>query len=162
MTTGLDLSQIKTQVIEPTLALFPSKWNSPAAVNLLLGTMLVESGGIYVRQVGGGPALGVCQMEPATLQDCYDNFLDFSANAQIKAAVANVTVMGLDIVEQLEGNLYYAFAMARVKYIRAVPPLPAANDYVGLANYHKDYYNTSLGATIIGQSQYLFQEAIAT
>jgi hypothetical protein len=161
MNPGLDPSQIKTQVIEPVLALFPARWNTPAAVNLLLGTMLVESGGIYVRQLGGGPALGVCQMEPATLQDCYDNFLDFSANTQIAAAVGKLTVPGLDIVEQLEGNLYYAFAMARVKYIRAPAVLPEATDYVGLANYHKDYYNTALGATVVGHSQYLFQEAIA-
>jgi hypothetical protein len=52
--------------------------HSESAVNLLLGTAAQESQfGTYFRQIGGGPALGVFQMEPDTEIDIWDNYLRY-------------------------------------------------------------------------------------
>lgn len=161
-TTGLNVSQIKQYVIRPTLAQFPAKWDSEAAVVLLTGTMLVESTGVYIEQLGGGPAIGVCQMEPATHDDCYNTFLNDAANLELLLAVKSFLATGPgEALDQMHGNLFYAFAMARVKYIRARPALPAATDAVALAEYHKANYNSSLGATVVAASTALFRQAIA-
>lgn len=160
--TGLNLSQVKAYVIAPVLALFPEQWNSPAAVNLLAGTFLVESSGVYIHQLGRGPALGVCQMEPVTHNDCYATFLDYPQNADLKKVLLGLLApLPASPLDQLPGNLFYAFAMARVKYIRAPDALPAANDAAGLAGYHKRFYNTAGGATQVSESVILFQQAVA-
>ncbi|MFT9325008.1 MAG: hypothetical protein ABF537_12850, partial [Acetobacter sp.] len=59
---GLDLAQFKALLVSPVLGQLELGGN--AAVNLLTGTALVESGLVWLRQNGGGPALGLWQMEP--------------------------------------------------------------------------------------------------
>ena len=46
-------------------------------VQLLLGTAAVESYFIYRRQLGGGPAVGLWQMESRTARDIFDNYLRY-------------------------------------------------------------------------------------
>lgn len=117
---------------------------SPAAVNLLLGTAAVESRfGTDLRQVGGGPALGVFQMEPETEADIWDNFLSYRP-----ALVQKVYYLsGVDCPNnmQLAVNLIYSTVMARLHYYRKVEPLPSFDDINGLAAYWKRYYNTFSG-----------------
>ena len=60
-------------VIKPTLDQL--NLDQPGASFLLLGTALVESNLERVRQVGGGPALGVFQMEPATHASLWGDWL---------------------------------------------------------------------------------------
>jgi hypothetical protein len=155
---GLDLSQVKQLVIIPTLALMPTKFQGATAVNLLAGTILVESSGVYLKQLGSGPAMGLLEMEPTTEADCWDNFLAY--NPELAEIVSKMVAPIPDRLTQLETNLTYAVAMARIKYYRAPDPLPAFDDAIGLANYHKNFYNTSGGATLVAQSKVLFQEAI--
>jgi len=114
--------------------------NSPAAVNLLLGTAAHESHlGRWTRQMGGGPARGIYQMEPDTEKDIWENYLKFRPHlVTILTAVTGVT--GPD-PEQLEHNLTYATAMARLHYWRENEPLPAYNDIPALAKYWDDHYN---------------------
>ena len=51
---------------------------SPDAANLILGTIAQESSfGKYRKQLGGGVALGICQIEPDTFNDCVNNYLRF-------------------------------------------------------------------------------------
>jgi hypothetical protein len=158
---GLDVKQQKEYVITPTLALMPLKYQGLTSVNLLAGIMLVESGGIYVRQLDGGPAHGVCQMEQATHDDCWSNFLNFPENAQVRNTILSfIGTLPQNKVENLDGNLFYAYLMARIKLYRAPDPLPMYNDAIGMANYHKNWYNTAGGATQVSQSKLLFQEAI--
>lgn len=161
--SGLNVTQVKTFIIRPTLALLPERWNSEAAVNLLAGTFLVESGGEYIAQLGGGPALGVCQMEPVTHNDCYATFLNYPEQAELRKAVMGLLAPNpASPLDQLPGNLFYAFAMARVRYIRAPEALPSAADAVGLAGYWKAVYNTAGGAGAVDASHIaLFQQAIA-
>lgn len=107
---------------------------SDAAVNLLLGTAAQESRfGQYLRQLGGGPAVGVFQMEPATFIWLRDHF-------EIKYPYIKERR-----VEELEWNLRLAILMARLRY-RIVPaPLPKADVVLSLAAYWKTYYNTVQG-----------------
>lgn len=144
---GINLPQLYNLVIGPVLSAFGAPWNSSAAAILLLGTAIHESaGGQYLAQTGGGPALGAWQMEPPTHDDCWQNFLNFQPS--LAAAVRQFQVPGAGSA-QLAYNLAYAAAMARVKYIRAQPPLPAADDFNGMAAYYKQFYNSELGAAVV-------------
>ena len=68
-------SQMLSLVIRPALEKL-SLW-SLSAEELVLGTAIVESGLTYLKQHGDGPALGLWQVEPATHDDLYTNFLNF-------------------------------------------------------------------------------------
>ena len=145
--SGINLAQLDQYVAQPVLTAFGPPWNSNAARVLLLGTALHESGGgEYLAQVGGGPALGAWQMEPFTHDDCWQNFLQYQP--ALAAAVRSFQVQGVGAA-QMAWNLAYGCAMARVKYIRAQPPLPAADDASSMAAYYKQFYNSSLGAAVV-------------
>lgn len=142
------------------LNMLPARFSSQAAANLLAYTFLAESGGgEYVAQIGGGPALGPFQMETATHDDCWVNYLDFQkALVVVGRALACGSVPS---APQMAGNWSYAAFMARVKYIRAPQALPAANDPAGLVGAWKTIYNTAGGAGAIDASHIaLAQQAI--
>lgn len=140
-----NLTQVKNSIIQPVLDTLPSALTSPAALNLLAYTFLAESGGgEYVTQLGGGPALGPFQMEPATHDDCWRNYLDYEpvlADAGRRLACGSAPT-----AQQLAGNWLYAAFMCRIKYARSPLSLPAANDAAGLVAYWKQIYNSALGA----------------
>ncbi len=119
--------------------------NSEAAVNLLLGTAAQESRfGTYLRQIGGGPALGVFQMEPDTELDIWNNYLRY--RAELTGVIANMTGEICPSSIALESNVAYQIAMTRIHYRRVPYAFPKANDIAGLARYWKRHYNTHLGA----------------
>ena len=118
---------------------------SPAAQQLLLGTALQESGLATRRQMGGGPALGFFQMEPATANDIWDNYLKF--RAPLAALVTGLlSTPAADRVAELETNDSYAAGMARIRYARVPEALPALDDIDAMAAYWKQHYNTPGGA----------------
>lgn len=146
MSPGINLAQLNQYAVQPVLAAFGNAGGGAAAAVLLLGTALHESnGGTYMAQEGG-PALGAWQMEPFTHDDCWQNFLQYQP--VLAAAVRQFQVQGAGSA-QLAWNLAYACAMARVKYLRAPPPLPSAEDAEGMAAYYKQYYNSELGAAVV-------------
>jgi hypothetical protein len=106
--------------------------DKPEAVELLLGTCAQESAfGTYIRQLGGGPALGVFQMERITFQDLQDRFgrkfliiQEFEFNDLIKLRPSTI--------------------MARIKYYSCPGIIPVT--LIGQAAYWKRWYNTPLGA----------------
>lgn len=115
---------------------------TPAAFQLLVGTAAVESGGIAVRQYGSGPACGYWQMEPATADDIFDNWLRY----RVRIAEFVKRIQGSQTREYaLTFNPLYAAIMARLHYRRVRDPLPAENDFAGLAEYWKVHYNTEQG-----------------
>lgn len=118
---------------------------SLAAEELLLGTAMQESRLTHRTQLGGGPALGLFQMEPATHDDIWTNFLKYR-NALGKLITDLRTATPVDALGQLRQNDRYAAGMARVHYKRASGPLPAAGDTDAMAAYWKKYYNTPSGA----------------
>lgn len=144
----IDKSQLRTLVNQTITFL---GLHSQAAEDLIMGTIAQESRmGTYIKQLGKGPALGICQMEPATHDDIWDNYLKY------KPALANLLwTLSLDNgmftsddkpdCTQMMGNLYYAIAMCRIHYLRKPDALPREGDVAGYAAYWKKYYNTSLG-----------------
>ncbi len=138
-------------VIRPVLeALAPLIPVSEAARKLLLGTAMHESGGLtYIDQVTGandtqlGPAYGLFQIEPATHDDLWKNYLGF--RAPLAERVASFAAAAPSRIHQLATNMAYATAIARVIYLRAPAKLPDADDLPGLAAYWKQHFNTPLG-----------------
>lgn len=117
----------------------------PIPERLVLGTGIQESLLIHRQQLGGGPALGLFQMEPRTHDDCWINFLRF--RVELGNKVKQTLMPGeRPLPATLKTNDRYAAAMCRVRYLRARPLLPKdPADIEGLANYWKQHYNTPLG-----------------
>jgi len=107
---------------------------SQAASQLLLGTAAVESQfGTYIRQLGGGPALGIFQMEPKTYDWLCEKFKNhYPERCWYRAEV-------------LEHDLWQAILFARLRYKVTPEPLPDAGNLNALAHFYKKHYNTSMG-----------------
>lgn len=151
------LSEIKWGLIAPTLK--EIGLYSDTALNLVTGTGLVESGYRVTVQSGGGPALGWFQMEPATHDDIWRNYLKY--RPELSAAVSSLCSEENPSADLLQSNHAYAAAMCRVKYLRVPAPLPP-NNAASLSLYHKKYYNTILGKANATKNIPLFQAAIDT
>ncbi len=125
--TGLNLSQLKSLVVAPTLALMASaiaQLNSPWAINQVTGTALADSSCQYLQQLDGGPALGLWQMEPATHDDCWTNFLTYQP--ALKTIIQNIAGQSAPAAKLMVTNLAYAAAMCRIKNWRSPHAAPAA------------------------------------
>lgn len=119
---------------------------SEDAVELLMLTAATESlMGKYIRQVGGGPALGIFQMEPATEKDIWDNYLVYRVELADKVEQYQVCEAG-----ELEWNLAYQIIMARIHYLRVPHPLPSTVE--GMATYYKKHFNTELGKGSVAEA----------
>lgn len=149
----LNVQHFRDHVIRPTLHHL-GLW-SESAENLLLGTALVESGLRHLVQLGGGPALGVYQMEPETHDDIYLNYLRFRPirmeQVVLMAAPGDDEHDWLErdnldwLCQQLIWNLGYATSIARIHYLRVPSPLPPHDDVEAQAKYWKAHYNSNLG-----------------
>lgn len=116
-------------------------WLSDDAVNLLMGTAMQESLLQHLKQLGGGPALGLFQMEPDTHLDIWQNWLKYQPETRWIILNHLGARHGIDC---LRYDLIYMTMMARVHYRRVREALPA--DVDGYARYWKRYFNTPLGA----------------
>ena len=126
-------------IIRPTLETL--RMEGENAERLMLGTALAESGGGALRQRGGGPALGFWQMEPATHDDIWDNFL--THRPDMAHDVLDAALIDGRGAEALAFNLRYACALARVHYWRVPAPIP--DTVKAQAGYWKQHYNTPAG-----------------
>lgn len=136
-------TEFRSTVIKPVLKRIGL--SGTAAEELLLGTAVQESLNFkYRRQIGGGPARGYYQMEPATHNDIWENYLKYRFELS-KKIESLLTAAGADKIEELEHNDEYATAMARVHYLRVPKALPKAGDVQAQAQYWKEFYNTPLG-----------------
>ena len=122
--------------------------HSPAAVELILGTIAVESaGGRYIRQIKG-PALGIVQMEPATYRWLVQKYrLRFPMLLDRPA-------------DDLEWDLRLCILMCRLRYFAVPTFLPKAADTAGLAAYWKKWYNTPLGAGTVEKFEDAYWEFV--
>jgi hypothetical protein len=125
---------------------------SDAAVELLVGTALKESGGLRWRtQLSGGPARGLFQMERATYDDIWTNYLAYRAPLSDAIKQAFTPAGGKLEFDQITDDDAYAALMARLKYVRVPAVLPLAGDLHGQAEYWKTYYNTNLGKGTVAE-----------
>lgn len=107
-----------------------------------------ESGGVYIKQLGTGPAIGIAQMEPATYVDIWENFLKYRPQLAEKVRqleLPNFLGKEASSANEMAGNNYLAVAMCRIKYFRDKEALPHFNDVEGMAKMWKRVYNTPLG-----------------
>jgi hypothetical protein len=160
----LDYRQVRKYACIPALRRV-MLWD-PSAEVLCMGTAMVESKLTYIDQKDKadkpGPAFGLCQMEGPTHADLYRTIL--SKDRDLRRRVLEcATFFSSEIPDpaEMQFNLLYSFVMCRVFYRRVPAALPAADDALALANYHKRYYNTYLGATKVSESVEIFKEVIA-
>ena len=132
------------KLVEDTLKLLdPEIKYTQNAAELCLGTIAQESAyGKYRKQIGGGPGLGIVQMEPETFNDCVDNFLAYRPALANK--IKEITRVKLFNAGDLEKNDRLAICFMRVKYMRDSKPIPETLE--GWADYWKRVYNSAHGA----------------
>ena len=149
-------SQTLALVIRPALEKL-SLW-SLSAEELVLGTAIVESGLTYLKQHGDGPALGLWQVEPATHDDLYTNFLNY--RPELGSKLMQLRAPNLSMDENLATNLMYGAAVCRLCYYRKPDALPEAGDIEGQANFWKQHYNTIFGKGTVSKYVYKVQQVL--
>jgi hypothetical protein len=119
---------------------------SKKAEDLVCGTIAQESDyGLYRKQIGVGPALGICQIEKATFEDIKKNFLKYHKN--IEAKICMVSHVSSLVFEDMLSNDALSICMARVAYFRQKEGIPETLEEQ--AAYYKKYYNTPLGKATV-------------
>lgn len=151
-----DVQDLIDEIIIPTLNQLGIKRGDNADRNLLLGTFAQESNlGKYTKQIGGGCALGIGQVEPATNQlvlnwliennmPLYRHVMDIRGETNFER---NIVTADINRVA-LQFNDKYNCAIARCLYLSIAVALPDENDIIGMANYWKSYYNRGGKGTV--------------
>ena len=129
---------LRSMVIRPALTKI-NLW-SRSAEELVLGTAIVEGGLTYLKQHGEGPALGLWQVEPATHEDLYTNYLHFRPD--LGMALAELRAAGASMDDNLAANLLYGVAVCRLIYYRRPEPLSEARGMEGQEKFWKQFLNT--------------------
>lgn len=138
--SGINPLQLIQYVIRPALSALGTKYFALAAEQLLLATAAQESlCGEYLHQLKG-PALGIYQMEPATLYDLYQNYLAY-----------NEPDIGAMDYQRVIYDLRYATQAARLQYYRHPEALPESGNVDGAWQYYRRYWNSPLGAANYAQ-----------
>ncbi len=117
---------------------------SPESAQLIFRTGMAESG--YRALMGatkGNPALGFWQVEPATINDCWDNFVSFRQSLMQK--MLHLGFHPDDRESSFLSSLALQVAFCRIKYWRCPKKLPKLDDLEGQAKYWKKIYNSELG-----------------
>ena len=119
--------------------------------NLLVGTALIESGGVHRRQLGGGPARGLWQMEPDTAMWLVTEYLQY--NLGRAAHITQILSAGIPVFHRelfgavdrdrlmfdIEHNDLLACVLARLKYLTIAEDIP--DTLQSQSAYWKRYYN---------------------
>lgn len=146
----MNVAQLREHVVIRALRhLEPVIPYSDVAVELVLGTAAVESHFEHLQQIQG-PALGLWQIEPATHDDLWRNYI--LHRPPLRERMLALCGLWPTRADQLRTNLLYGAAMCRVHYRRSPVPLPSTvTDVRGLAWVWKRAYNTSAGKGTIDQ-----------
>ena len=122
-----------------------------AELEQILGIAAVESGLIHRRQIGGGPARGLWQMEPGSAKSLFDNSLVHNTirHRKLMRLWLNLDIPHdwspslEDLAWHLEHNDRFACAMARLYLTQFPEPLPKTLE--DQAATWKAQYNTRRG-----------------
>lgn len=142
----LSLTHVRDYVIRPALAHL--KLEAPNREQLILATGMQESRYRYLDQLDPagrpGPGYGLWQMEKATHDDIWKNFIRY--RPELLRLMPGLLIPTQDPCHQMRFNMIYAAAMCAVHYRRARHSIPDLGDINGMAVYWKTYYNTVKGA----------------
>jgi len=154
----LNSEQLRELIIRP--ALDKLQMYSDFASELLIFTCAVESiGGTYLKQIKG-PALGIYQMEPATYNDIWQNYIRNRSSLSSIMGI-NFDAFRMPPEDRMIYDLSYATAMARIHYRRVNEPLPTdPKDIDALWSYYKKYYNTEKGKSKKEKSILMYQDFV--
>ena len=140
----MDAKHLRKYIVAPALA--EIGMHSMEAEDLVMGTAAQESHLKYVRQFNDGPARGLFQMEVATHDDIWNNWLAYkrTVSEELKNAIQFEGFR--PIADRMVWDLKYGAMMCRIHYRRKSSPLPEHGDLEGYAAYWKKHYNTVHGA----------------
>lgn len=135
-----DIIRTVLKELEPEI-----KWSKDAE-NLLMGTVAQESNFKYRVQIGGGPALSLYQIEPATFRDVMFRFIP-DIRPELKKKF--ITITGVDVwctpddvlIDALTYDDIFATVVARIKYLMVPEALPSTIE--GYAAYWNKYWNAN-------------------
>lgn len=133
---------LSSQATEAFKGLLPSGDN---VVKQLYFTAVVESGGgKHTKQLGGGPARSLFQIEPFTAKDVYFRYLesrDSLKETLLKfSALKDTDVSKEKIGSLLESNPKFAAGIARLVYAMQKSSIPNSDLWEDYANYWKKFY----------------------
>jgi hypothetical protein len=114
------------------------------AQRLLLGTVAQESNFRHTRQLGGGPARGLMQMEPFTERSVWHDYL--ATRPHLVAYITSRCGQRGPNAYALEYNMAYGILLMRTLYFwRDKATMPEVDDIEEAARRYKRYYNTPGG-----------------
>ena len=118
---------------------------SDDALALVVRTGMAESGYRALKGYGeGNPAIGFWQIEPATMDDMMENYIQYRSHYK-----KNLISMGMnfkkDTIMSVLSNLAVQAALCRIHYRRDRKPIPSWDDLEAQAKYWKRVYNTVKG-----------------
>lgn len=117
--------------------------DSKGAKQFMLAVAAQESHvGVYFRQIKG-PAQGIWQVEPATEQDVYENYLGYQTELADWVAKLLPQIM---LKNPLVSCPLYCCGIARLVVYRQPDAMPEFGDRDGMWELYKKYYNSYLGA----------------
>jgi hypothetical protein len=111
------------------------------AVNLIYETGMAESGYRTLVQMGGGPAISYFQLEPNTIKDIFNNYVEY--REPLVQALISLGLDPMDLDFCVKTNIAIAICMCRFHYRRVPSAIPKTKE--GRAAYWKKHYNTELG-----------------
>jgi hypothetical protein len=146
----IDIPQAR-DLIKNTLERMGPKYASDDAVDLILGTGIIESRFKYFEQMGNGPAKGFFQIESDTAIDNCVNYLKFRPTVADRCVHATYIPKRYWIKPDrkhweflLKTNVAAGIVHARIKYWRVPHPMPKTLE--GKAKYWKQWYNSEAGS----------------
>ena len=155
---AFDKDQIKDLIIRVITA---QELYSESAVNLLLGTMAVESDfGTFLYQKPSRIAKGIFQMESATERDIWNNYLFYGRTSKRQAIYRISGVRSYENNGALEWNIAYGICIVRLFYRRVKELFPLCDNIEELARYWKTYYNTLAGSGTIDNFIYKYNRYV--
>lgn len=123
-------------------------------VEMMLLTIAAESSFTHRKQIGGGPAMGLMQMEPATALDTFrwlapdrDRPITWSRLTQIWLGLESVPFFrptAEEVSWHLEHHDYFSLGIGRLHYRMFAEPFPDSLE--DQARYWKQHWNTPAGA----------------
>ena len=118
---------------------------SDDALALVVRTGMAESGYRALKGYGdGNPAIGFWQIEPATMNDMIENYINYRSKYK-KTLISLGMNFEKDTIMSIMSNMAVQAALCRLHYRRDKDPLPSWDDMEGQAKYWKRVYNTVEG-----------------